>query len=406
MLENDLERRLPQERLEPLLARSRLVVLDHQMTDTARRAEVVLPAASFAEATARWSTWKAARNATSRTSIRRTTTARSQHWNHGVGSAASRGGDDESENLDDVLDELEAELPQFKGVAEAAPGAKFRMHGMGLARAPHRQSGRTAARAIVFVHEPRSTRDVDTALNFSMEGYNGTGPDDRPPELLPFAWAPGWNSPQAWNKFQTEVGGALRGGDPGVHLFEAKNASDAPVLLADDRTEGSGLRALIPLHEHFGSEELSSLADPIQARTAQSYVVFNALDAQQLGFDDQSLRAHHDRQRHGEPRRQNARRLPEQLDRRAGWPAGHAAVRTDDALQRREGRLTGVRLDHTRTRRDLLGHVQGPRDSRRRDRRRRADDLGRTAAARAVAGPLRPEPGRLVRPAPGCRPTW
>ncbi len=96
------------------------------------------------------------------------------------------------------------------------------MHGMGLARAPHRQSGRTAARAIVFVHEPRCDAGSSTrALNFSMEGYNGAGAEDRPPELLPFAWAPGWNSPQAWNKFQTEVGGALRGGDPGVHLFAA-----------------------------------------------------------------------------------------------------------------------------------------------------------------------------------------
>src|SRR4030095_5383187 len=105
--------------------------------------------------------------------------------------------------------------PQFKGVASAAPGAKFRIRGMHLARAPARQSGRTAARAVVFVHEPRSTQDPDTPLAFSMEGYNGVGKEDRPPELLPFAWAPGWNSPQAWNKFQTEVGGALRGGDPG-----------------------------------------------------------------------------------------------------------------------------------------------------------------------------------------------
>ena len=28
-------------------------------------------------------------------------------------------------------------------------------------------------------------------------------------------WAPGWNSVQAITKFQEEIGGPLRGGDPG-----------------------------------------------------------------------------------------------------------------------------------------------------------------------------------------------
>ncbi len=287
VLENDLERRLPQKLFEPL-ARSRLIVLDHQMTETARRADVVLPSASFAEATGTLVNMEGRaqryfQNFDPAYYDRSIETLEAWRWLGRI-----TGGDDESENLDGVIEELEAELPQFKGVAEAAPGAKFRMHGMGLARAPHRQSGRTAARAIVFVHEPRSTKDADTALNFSMEGYNGTGPDDRPPELLPFAWAPGWNSPQAWNKFQTEVGGALKGGDPGVHLFVAKTQGVPRYFSPTNAQRGSGL-VLIPLHEHFGSEELSSLAEPIQARIAKSYVVFNALDAQRLSFDEHSL---------------------------------------------------------------------------------------------------------------------
>ncbi|STT85647.1 NADH-ubiquinone oxidoreductase subunit G [Klebsiella pneumoniae] len=53
---------------------------------------------------------------------------------------------------------------------------------------------------------------------FSMEGNNQPS---APRSQIPFAWAPGWNSPQAWNKFQDEVGGKLRHGDPGVRLFEA-----------------------------------------------------------------------------------------------------------------------------------------------------------------------------------------
>ncbi len=38
--------------------------------------------------------------------------------------------------------------------------------------------------------------------------------------LVPFAWSAGWNSPQAWNKFQDNVGGHLKGGDSGVRLFD------------------------------------------------------------------------------------------------------------------------------------------------------------------------------------------
>ena len=145
------------------------------MTATARRAGVVLPAASFAEATGTLVNMEGRaqryfQNFDPAYYDRHVATLESWRWLGRI-----EGGSKEAENLDDVLADFEAALPQFKGVAAAAPGATFRMHGMGLARAPHRQSGRTAARAIVFVHEPRSTTDVDTALNFSMEGYNGAG---------------------------------------------------------------------------------------------------------------------------------------------------------------------------------------------------------------------------------------
>ena len=283
VLENDLERRLQKPDVDRLLTRAKLVVLDHQMTPTARRAEVVLPAASFAEATGTLVNMEGRaqryfQNFDPAYYDRSIATLESWRWLCRI-----RGGDAEHENLDDVLAEIEAALPQFKGVVDAAPGSKFRMHGMGLARAPHRQSGRTAARAVVFVHEPRSTVDDDTALNFSMEGYSGAGREDRPPELLPFAWAPGWNSPQAWNKFQTEVGGALRGGDPGVHLFEPTGRASYSTPTTPHR--GDDLRA-IALHEHFGSEELSNLAGPIPARTPPAYVVLNSDEARRLGVGD------------------------------------------------------------------------------------------------------------------------
>ncbi len=284
VLENDLERRLPKARLESFLARARIVVIDHQMTPLAHRADVILPGASFAEATGTLVNMEGRaqryfQNFDPAYYDQTIGTLESWRWLDRV-----RGGEVEAENIDAILAELEAQLPQFKGVLEAAPGADFRIHGMGVARAPHRQSGRTAARAIVFVHEPPTPRDDDSGLNFSMEGYAGAGREDRPPELLPFAWAPGWNSPQAWNKFQTEVGGALRGGDPGEHLI-APRGTLAYYSPTPPRRGEYGFSA-IALYEHFGSDELTALAAPIQARMPLAYAVLNSQDARRLGIDD------------------------------------------------------------------------------------------------------------------------
>ena len=66
------------------------------------------------------------------------------------------------------------------------------------------------------VAEPKPPNDPDSALAYSMEG----SPNQPPAALQPFFWSPGWNSIQAVNKFQSEIGDALKGGDPGVRLIE------------------------------------------------------------------------------------------------------------------------------------------------------------------------------------------
>src|SRR5690606_34359997 len=81
---------------------------------------------------------------------------------------------------------------------------------------PHRYSGRTAMYADRSVHEPKPPPDPDSPLSFSMEGQR-TG---TPPALIPIEWAPGWNSVQSLHRFQEEVAGPLRGGNPGVRLIE------------------------------------------------------------------------------------------------------------------------------------------------------------------------------------------
>ena len=70
-------------------------------------------------------------------------------------------------------------------------------------------------RANISVHEPKQREDEETPLAFTMEGLNR----DQPGALLPWVWAPGWNSNQSVHKFQTETGGPLKGGTAGARLF-------------------------------------------------------------------------------------------------------------------------------------------------------------------------------------------
>ncbi|WP_312204876.1 molybdopterin dinucleotide binding domain-containing protein, partial [Mixta calida] len=205
----------------------------------------------------------------------------SWRWLHSLHSAIQSRRVDWTQ-LDHVIDAVALALPQLKGIKEAAPDASFRIRGQKLARSPHRSSGRTAARANISVHEPRQPQDVDTMFSFSMEGNNQPS---APRSDIPFAWAPGWNSPQAWNKFQDEVGGKLRNGDPGVRLFEAS----AGQLSWFDRVPTAFARnggwRVAPYYNLFGSEEMSQRAPVMQQRMPQPAIVINPADAATLGVN-------------------------------------------------------------------------------------------------------------------------
>ncbi|MGF7447227.1 molybdopterin dinucleotide binding domain-containing protein, partial [Klebsiella michiganensis] len=189
--------------------------------------------------------------------------------------------------LDHVIDAAIAALPQLAGIKDAAPDATFRIRGQKLAREPHRYSGRTAMRANISVHEPRQPQDKDTMFAFSMEGNNQPS---APRSQIPFAWAPGWNSPQAWNKFQDEVGGKLRHGDPGVRLIEA-SASGLEYFTAVPASfqAEEGKWRIAPYYHLFGSDELSQRAPVFQSRMPQPYVKLNPADAAKLGVNEGAM---------------------------------------------------------------------------------------------------------------------
>jgi NADH-quinone oxidoreductase subunit G len=183
-------------------------------------------------------------------------------------------------NLDNVLHELANELPELAPIVQAAPLSDFRMAGEKIPREPHRYSGRTAILADISVHEPRPPDDPDSPLSFSMEGT----PNQPPPALIPFFWSPGWNSIQSVNKFQTEIGGRLRGGPAGVRLIEP--GAREPVF-HHDIPEAFRRRTqewlVIGLHHIFSSEELARFAPAVAELSNPPYIALNPEDATALG---------------------------------------------------------------------------------------------------------------------------
>jgi len=293
ILENDLYRRAPADVVDAALAGAKaVVVIDHQRTATAEQATLLLPASSFAEGdgTLVSNEGRAQRFFQVYDPAYYEPTSQikeSWRWLHALHTSVL-GQEVSWTQLDEVTTHCANAVPMLAGIVDAAPGASFRINGLKVAREPHRYSGRTAMRANLSVHEPRAPQDKDSALAFSMEGFNGAQAGDRPGSLIPFAWAPGWNSPQSWNKFQDEVGGHLREGDPGVRLIEpaadagADYYGPAPLAFAARADEWR----ILPLQHIFGSEELSALAAPVASRIPEAYVALAAADAQQLGVDN------------------------------------------------------------------------------------------------------------------------
>jgi NADH-quinone oxidoreductase subunit G len=190
--------------------------------------------------------------------------------------------------LDDIVGEMNGAIPGFGDrAAHVAPPASFRIHGKKAARQPHRYSGRTAMRADEIISEPPPPPDPDSPLRFSMEGYHFGGD----PALIPIFWAPGWNSVQATNKFQQEVGGPLRGGDPGVRLLEPESGAAPSFFISIPKAfePRSGEWLALPLYHIFGSEELSNHARGIAERIPVPYVALSVGDAEGLGLHPEDV---------------------------------------------------------------------------------------------------------------------
>jgi NADH-quinone oxidoreductase subunit G len=276
--ENDLFRRVDPNQLTQVLGTLKdLVVADSLATPTASAASLVLPAATFVESTG--TVVNLETRAQKFYAAIRPENDVAPGWRWFVDGAEAAGRNDLGwAHVDDVL-AAASSRPGLQGLAALAGTEAQRRK---VPRATHRFSGRTAMTAQVNIHEPRTPEDEETPLSWSMEGQH----QGQPSELLPFVWAPGWNSNQSVFKFQQEVGGTAAGGDPGTHLLTDRATGSYPSPAPGGSAKDEPGFRLAPVQTIFGSDELSACSPPIAERAPIPFAVLNPSDAERVGVDD------------------------------------------------------------------------------------------------------------------------
>ncbi len=325
VLENDLYRRTDAARVDAALAAAKVVIVaDHQQTATTAKAHLVLPAASFAEGDGTLvsqegraqrffqvfdPTYYDARNMV----------REGWRWLHAIHSTL-QGKRVDWTQLDHVTEAVAEAKPILAGIRDAAPAASFRIKGLaGPRTAPLQRAYRHARQ----YQRARAAHPAGHRLGVRLLHGRLLRQPGRP-SADPVRLVAGLELPQAWNKFQDEVGGHLRAGDPGVRLIEPKGegldwfqAVPVPFSAKADSWK------VVPLYHLFGSEENSSRAAPIQQRIPETYVALSKEDADRLGVNDGATL--------GFQLKGQALRLPLRIDEQLGagligLPVGFAGI--------------------------------------------------------------------------------
>ena len=281
VLENDLYQREGREKLDAQVANAELVVLDSLETSTVDHASVVFPAATIVEQSGTMVNYESRAQRFFQVFQPQSEIRPSWQWLQAIAAQAER--KFTWNTFEELLDRCASET--FPALKEIAPGADYRVGDvLKVPRQTHRYSGRTAMVADVNIHEPKSTVDQDTPLSYSMEGSN---PGTQNGATIPYAWSPGWNSNQSVFKFQQEVGGPLASGDPGLRLVNTNDLNWARREIKPPRPEREqSILYTVPVHQVFGSEELSNYSWPIQARSPIPFALFSKTDATNLDLEE------------------------------------------------------------------------------------------------------------------------
>lgn len=287
IIENDLYRRAKTSVVDKFLkACKNVIVLDHSQTATTEQANFLIPAGTFAESDGIIVNNEGRAQRFFQVHESTEVIKESWRWLLNIGLAVANEKISKWNNFEDITRSIAQEETLLKGLDQITPPSSYRINGQRVPREPHRFSGRTAMLANVNVSEPKPPVDPDSSLSYTMEGFRGLPPSS----MIPFFWSPGWNSVQSINKYQQEVGGALRGGDPGLRLFEPiDGAVNYFMSVPEIFISLEGHLLMVHLHHIFGSEEMSARSPGIAERSPKAYVIVNPEDALEIRVQENQL---------------------------------------------------------------------------------------------------------------------
>ena len=288
ILENDLYRRAKKESVDQLFKKCRqIIVLDNLVNPTSLHADILLPAATFAESQGTLVNNEGRAQRFYKALVNKDQMKESWRW---IGEFIRINSKNQSiswNRFDDIVSSLVNELPVFSKIKNYIPDADFRMLNAKIPRQTMRYSGRTAMNAQSAVSEPGVSQDPDSPLAFSMEGRQ----ENPPSSLVPFYWTPGWNSVQAMYKYLDEPNGSMKGGDPGIRLIESVEEHNYSYFNINHQIPEYQKDELlvIPVYHIFGSDELSSAASAIYQRISEPLLFMNQEDAEKSGIRNGDL---------------------------------------------------------------------------------------------------------------------
>ncbi len=270
ILETDLYRDYSEPQLDRLLEKiEAIVVLDHLLTPTAQKADLLLPTTSFAEMHGSWVNYEGRLQAAVSCFPAAEQRLPGHLWIN------------RTTDFHSLLDEIAESETTLKLLPSLYASETEGFH---LARQTIRATGRAAVNAVAEVREKQPSQDHDSPYQFSPEGASSL--PDQPPAYL---WHPGWNSNESLNRFQEEINGPIRGSHPGILILE--RTSPEPTLEAiqpqdllrhNNLALADGQLQLLADYNIFRDEELSSYVDVIQQRAPQAAIKMNIAQIRQV----------------------------------------------------------------------------------------------------------------------------
>ncbi len=282
VLENDLYLHAGEKELEIFFSNAKgLIAIDHTPNQTTKQATHLLPAGSFAEADGTLVSNEG--RAQRFFQVYQPHGNINESWRWIIALAKALGNKEIAawENIDPITEAIGKSVEGLKGIEQVSPKSDFRVNGQKIPRAPHRYSGRTAMNAQLEVSELKPLEDPDSPMSYTMEGLRPQSPT----HVIPFFWSPGWNSVQSVNKYQEEVGGALRAGNAGLRMIVSEKSAKYYDTIPAAFNAAQKLVS-VPLHHIFGSEELSAKAPAVAQRVPAAYVAVSKHDAEKIGVEN------------------------------------------------------------------------------------------------------------------------